>query len=78
MWKALGTNGLARIVEHEFSLAALARSYIKNNSDYVLYDFFEGLTVCFNYKGLKVWPILAKISIVLGLISGIVDAVAGI
>ena len=33
---------------------------------------------CFNYKGLKVWPILAKISIVLGLISGIVDAVAGI
>ena len=51
MWKALGTNGLARIVEHEFSLAVLARSYIKNNSDYVLYDFFEGLTVCFNYKG---------------------------
>ena len=33
---------------------------------------------CFNYKGSKVWPILAKISIVLGLISGIVDAIVGV
>tara|TARA_A100001011_G_C13893985_1_gene668224 strand:- start:425 stop:607 length:183 start_codon:yes stop_codon:yes gene_type:complete len=33
---------------------------------------------CFNYKGSKVWPILAKISIVLALISGIVDAVVGV
>ena len=33
---------------------------------------------CFYYKGSKIWPVLAKISIVLGLISGIVDAVVGI
>lgn len=33
---------------------------------------------CFNYKGSKVWPILAKISIVLSLIIGIVDSVVGV
>tara|TARA_A100001011_G_C14095871_1_gene750607 strand:- start:534 stop:863 length:330 start_codon:yes stop_codon:yes gene_type:complete len=32
---------------------------------------------CKNYKGKQIWPILAKISIVLALIQGIVDSVVG-
>jgi len=53
MWKFLGTNGLANIVEHEFKLASYAKSYIKNNPDYTLYDFSDGLTVCFNYNNIN-------------------------
>ncbi|MDC3127797.1 hypothetical protein OA498_03965 [Candidatus Pelagibacter bacterium] len=33
---------------------------------------------CKNYKGKIIWPILAKISIVLALIQGVVDATVGI
>jgi glutamate/tyrosine decarboxylase-like PLP-dependent enzyme len=50
MWKAIGTNGIAKIVEHEFSLADNARNYVNSNSDYTLYSFIESLSVCFNYK----------------------------
>jgi sulfinoalanine decarboxylase/sulfinoalanine decarboxylase/aspartate 1-decarboxylase len=50
MWKAIGTNGIANIVEHEFKLADAARNYVKNNPDYELYSFEESLSICFNYK----------------------------
>lgn len=50
MWKAIGTDGIAKIVEHEFSLADNARKYINSNSDYTLYSFKDSLSVCFNYK----------------------------
>ena len=50
MWKAIGTNGIARIVESEFKLADAARDYIKKNSNYKLYSFEESLSVCFTYK----------------------------
>ena len=50
MWKALGTNGIAKIVEHEFKLADTARNYVKSNADYKLYSFEASLSICFNYK----------------------------
>jgi glutamate/tyrosine decarboxylase-like PLP-dependent enzyme len=50
MWKAIGTNGIAKIVEHEFSLADNARNYVNSNSEYTLYSFKDSLSVCFNYK----------------------------
>jgi sulfinoalanine decarboxylase/sulfinoalanine decarboxylase/aspartate 1-decarboxylase len=50
MWKAIGTNGLAKIVDHEFHLAEFTHNYVKNNSDYTLYSFEDSLSVCFNYK----------------------------
>ena len=50
MWKAIGTDGISEIVEHEFALAKTARSYVNENEDYTLYSFEESLSVCFNYK----------------------------
>ena len=50
MLKAIGTNGIADIVEQEFKLADAARDYVKNNADYTLYSFEESLSICFNYK----------------------------
>jgi sulfinoalanine decarboxylase len=50
LWKAIGTNGIAKIVEHEFQLADTARNYVKDNEDYTLYSFDDSLSICFNYK----------------------------
>tara|TARA_B110000003_G_C16617048_1_gene521667 strand:- start:863 stop:1981 length:1119 start_codon:yes stop_codon:yes gene_type:complete len=50
LWKAIGTNGIANIIDHEFYLADTARNYIKNNPDYTLYSFNDSLSICFNYK----------------------------
>ena len=50
MWKALGTNGIANIVEHQFELAHVARNYVNSNKAYKLYSFEDSLSVCFNYK----------------------------
>ena len=50
LWKAIGTDGVAKIVEHEFQLADTARNYVKENEDYTLYSFDDSLSVCFNYK----------------------------
>ncbi len=50
MWKAIGTNGIADIVEQEFKLADAARDYVSSNTDYKLYSFEESLSICFNYK----------------------------
>jgi sulfinoalanine decarboxylase len=50
LWKAIGTNGIGKIVEHEFQLADTARNYVKDNEDYTLYSFDDSLSICFNYK----------------------------
>ena len=50
MWKSIGTKGLSAIINHEFTLADLAREYIKKNTDYELYSFDTSLSICFNYK----------------------------
>lgn len=61
MWKAIGTNGIANIVDQEFKLADAARIYVKNNSDYKLYSFEESLSVCFNYKDFDPEDLCAKL-----------------
>ncbi len=50
LWKAIGTDGIAKIVEHEFHLADTARNYVIENSEYTLYSFDDSLSICFNYK----------------------------
>ncbi len=50
LWKSVGTKGLAKIVDHEFYLADIARDYVNNNPDYKLYSFEDSIAVCFNYK----------------------------
>ncbi|MDA9161686.1 pyridoxal-dependent decarboxylase [Crocinitomicaceae bacterium] len=52
LWKSVGTEGLEKIVDHQFELANVARKYIENNSDYTLYSYDESISVCFNYKGI--------------------------
>ena len=61
MWKAIGTNGIASIVENEFKLADVARDYIKKNSNYKLYSFEESLSVCFTYKDFDSEDLCAKL-----------------
>jgi len=50
MWKAIGSDGIANIINHEFKLANFARKYVINNSNYKLYSFEDSLSICFNYK----------------------------
>ena len=50
LWKAIGTDGIAKIVDYEFHLADTARNYVKENTDYILYSFDDSLSICFNYK----------------------------
>ena len=52
LWKSVGTSGLAKIVDHQFHLAQVARDYVTNNKDYELYSFDDSISVCFNYKGI--------------------------
>lgn len=50
LWKAVGTNGLAKIVDHLFETAKIAREYVSKNPDYTLYNYGNSLSVCFNYQ----------------------------
>lgn len=52
LWKSVGTNGLKKIVEQQFSLANVALDYLKNNPDYTLYSFDDSISICFNYKNI--------------------------
>jgi len=56
LWKSVGSNGLKAIVDQQFELADVARTYIKNNPDYTLYSFDDSISICFNYKNID--PIL--------------------
>ena len=50
MWKAIGTIGISKIINHEFDLADFAREYVIGNENYKLYSFEKSLSICFNYK----------------------------
>ena len=50
LWKSVGTNGIAKMVDQNYHLANVARDYVTNNKDYTLYSFEDSLSVCFNYK----------------------------
>lgn len=52
LWKSVGSDGLEKMVDHQFKLADIAREYIQNNSDYTLYSYGDSVSVCFNYKGI--------------------------
>lgn|SRR5690554_1577086 len=52
LWKSIGTEGLAKLVENQFYLADVAREYIRNNKDYTLYSYDNSISVCFNYKNI--------------------------
>jgi len=61
LWKAIGTNGIADIIDHEFNLSNFAYSYVKNNSNYTLYSFTNSLSVCFNYKDIDPVDLCSKL-----------------
>lgn len=61
LWKSVGTNGLENIVNHQFYLAEVARTYIKSNPDYTLYSFDNSISVCFNYKGISAKTLCTKL-----------------
>lgn len=52
LWKSVGTQGLAQMVDSQFELAAKAHEYVKLNPDYVLYSRLPSITICFNYKNI--------------------------
>ncbi|MDG1740987.1 MAG: aminotransferase class V-fold PLP-dependent enzyme [Crocinitomicaceae bacterium] len=52
LWKSVGTEGLERIVDHQFYLADVARDYIRSKEDYMLYSYDDSISICFNYKGI--------------------------
>ncbi|MFK7923182.1 MAG: aspartate aminotransferase family protein [Bacteroidia bacterium] len=53
LWKSLGSDGLEKMVDHQFDLADVARNYIRNHPDYQVYSFEDSISVCFNYKGIN-------------------------
>ncbi|WP_299111247.1 aminotransferase class V-fold PLP-dependent enzyme [uncultured Winogradskyella sp.] len=50
LWKSIGTLGIEQIVDKQFKMAQIARTYINQNKDYTLYSFDNSISVCFNYK----------------------------
>ncbi len=52
LWKSVGTSGLKNIVDHQFKMADLVRSYVSNHKNYELYSFDNSISICFNYKGI--------------------------
>lgn len=52
LWKSVGDEGLAKIVDHLFDLANYARDYVNNNPDYTMVGLNDSVSVCFNYKGI--------------------------
>ena len=61
LWKAIGTDGIANLVDHEFYLANVARNYVRNNTDYTLYSFDDSLSICFNYKDFEPEDLCTKL-----------------
>lgn len=51
LWKSVGTKGLEKIVDKQFTLADAARNYVKIHPDYELHSFEESISICFSYKG---------------------------
>ena len=61
LWKSVGTNGLAQIVDKQFELADTARNYIRNHPDYTDYSADDTVSVCFNYKGIPAEDICTRL-----------------
>jgi len=61
LWKSIGTEGLEKIVDHQFFLADLARDYIKKHPDYTLYSHDDSISVCFNYKNVPAKELCTKL-----------------
>ncbi len=61
LWKAVGTNGLAKIVDYLFETANIAREYVRKNPDYKLYNHENSLSVCFNYKAFDAKDLCTKL-----------------
>jgi sulfinoalanine decarboxylase/sulfinoalanine decarboxylase/aspartate 1-decarboxylase len=61
LWKSVGTQGLADIVNHQFDLADIAREYVRLNPDYRLYSYDESIAICFNYKGIPAEEICTRL-----------------
>lgn len=52
LWKSVGNNGLADIIDTQFYLAQYARDYVKNNPHYTEYGIPDSVSICFNYKNI--------------------------
>ncbi len=61
LWKAVGTNGLAQIVNHLFETANIAREYVLKNPNYTLYNHGNSLSICFNYKAYDAKDLCTKL-----------------
>ena len=61
LWKAVGTKGLSSIVEHLFETSKIARNYVRNNPNYILYNDDNSLSICFNYKEFEAKELCTKL-----------------
>jgi sulfinoalanine decarboxylase/sulfinoalanine decarboxylase/aspartate 1-decarboxylase len=61
LWKAVGRKGLGQMVDHQFHLAEVARSYVEKHPDYTLYSYPESVGICFNYKDLPAHEICSQL-----------------
>ena len=61
MWKAIGTSGISKIIDHQFALADYARNYVRASKDYKLYSFDDSLSICFNYKNFDPQDLCTKL-----------------
>jgi glutamate/tyrosine decarboxylase-like PLP-dependent enzyme len=50
LWKSVGTQGLAEMVDQQFALAHHALKYVNDHPDYKVYSQANSLGICFNYK----------------------------
>jgi glutamate/tyrosine decarboxylase-like PLP-dependent enzyme len=61
LWKAVGTDGLERIVDNQFYLADVAQEYVANHPDYALYSHPNSISVCYNYKDIPAPDLCTKL-----------------
>lgn len=61
LWKSIGSEGLGKIIDHQFYLAEVARAYIKNHVDYELYGNDNSPNICFNYKNISAEELCNKL-----------------
>lgn len=61
LWKSLGTNGLASLIDKQFALSDAGRDYVRNHPDYIDYSVDDTVAVCFNYKGIPAKTLCTKL-----------------
>lgn len=52
LWKSVGTSGLEQIVDKQFALADVARTYVREHPDYTDFSVEDSVSICFNYKNI--------------------------